>query len=756
MSILKTIEKEKVKFLMDFDYNNVLGRLKFVLGKDASFFADIRVRQNDVTWSIKDNKEYCAFTDANDSEKRIIKEIVDGKIEKLSSIISEDSLIGPHTEKIIFFPSNQYIYYTVKDGVYNVILTGWGCDTTEPKEKDETPKQKQAPDKFCNTVVQVGNGRGHNYYVTESGTELQDRIRGSLIGGAIGDALGYPVEFMSLTSIKRKYGDEGYIDHQEFNKEGKAVISDDTQMTLFTANGLLFGITRYCTYDAILAGLESYVEYAYQDWLQTQDGVDDYYKYHYCWIRDIEELNGVRAPGNTCISALRHIRSGLKVENDSKGCGGVMRVAPVGLMAAADNDTKFRWKPWESAEVAKLGGDCAVITHKHPLGYLSAAFQADLIFHIMETEVPVTYSVLNSYLGSVYSDLQKVYTEDREQKALRELWSLIEKAVELAADWRVFEENAIRQLGEGWTGDEALAIAIYCTMRHIDDFWQAVAAAVNHDGDSDSTGAVCGNLMGAIVGYEAIPSRLTQNLELKALILEMADDLSKLCIIGAASQRAGSQKDADRWETKYIKNEPVIEERSWKNVFGMHKPYHILPQAQRAIEAKQLLEALDEDEELAVKCKKGYQLAMKVYDTETIKPYNTLPYWHLYKEPEFLDLRKDYLPAFYYGSEDPKYSPRNSNWVFKMNLLCFEGKNPVVAVRNDTLDQRNELRAGLVNYYEKSICDKYPGWEFYLLDSSTADGNYAVFTNQLEKEFAVEIAHLWEDGTLHRIYHLYY
>ena len=147
MSTLKTIEKEKVKFLMDFDYNNVLGRLKFVLGKDASFFSEIRVRQNDVTWSTKDDKVYGAFIDASDSEKQLIKESVDNQIEKLSSIISGDSLIGPHTEKIISFPSNQYIYYTVKDGVYNVILTGWGCDTTEPKEKDETPKQEQTPDK---------------------------------------------------------------------------------------------------------------------------------------------------------------------------------------------------------------------------------------------------------------------------------------------------------------------------------------------------------------------------------------------------------------------------------------------------------------------------------------------------------------------------------------------------------------------------------------------------------------------------------
>lgn len=154
MSVLKTIEKTKVKFLMDFDYNNVLGRLKFVLGKDASFFADIRVKQNDVTWSTKDDKEYGAFTDANDLEKQIIKEAVDDQIEKLSFIISGDSLIGPYADKIMSFPSNQYIYYTVKDGAYHVILTGWGCDTTEPGEKDEVLKQESASDKTSSNVEQ--------------------------------------------------------------------------------------------------------------------------------------------------------------------------------------------------------------------------------------------------------------------------------------------------------------------------------------------------------------------------------------------------------------------------------------------------------------------------------------------------------------------------------------------------------------------------------------------------------------------------
>ena len=101
------------------------------------------------------------------------------------------------------------------------------------------------------------------------GRKLQGRIRGSLIGGAIGDALGYPVEFMSREHILQKYGDKGIRRFQEFDRNGKAVVSDDTQMTLFTANGLLFGITRLCTHGGLGAGLKDFVAYAYQDWLQT-------------------------------------------------------------------------------------------------------------------------------------------------------------------------------------------------------------------------------------------------------------------------------------------------------------------------------------------------------------------------------------------------------------------------------------------------------------------------------------------------------
>lgn len=389
--------------------------------------------------------------------------------------------------------------------------------------------------------------------------KLQDKIRGSLVGGAIGDALGYPVEFLSRQNIMRQYGSNGIRRFQDFDRNGKAVVSDDTQMTLFTANGLLLGVTRICIRGMLGAGLKDYVAYAYQDWLQTQTGVDDYNAYHYCWIRDIAELNFRRAPGNTCLSALQSLKCEQPVVNDSKGCGGVMRIAPVGLMAAADEQVIVKnWRGeeiprhiWSVKEVVRLGGDCAEITHKHPLGYLPAAFFAGLVYYIVMHDRPITCSVFDHFLGAVYADIKKEYTTEREIKSLDELWTLIEKATDMAREIDQSDEIAISQLGEGWTGDEALAIAIYCVMKHMDSFEEAIAAAVNHNGDSDSTGAICGNLFGAIIGYEALPTHFTRQLELEDLIIDLADDIVRGCTL--SEYRRASTPEEIQWEKRYVK-----------------------------------------------------------------------------------------------------------------------------------------------------------------------------------------------------------
>ena len=91
------------------------------------------------------------------------------------------------------------------------------------------------------------------------------------------------------------------------------------------------------------------------------------------------------------------------------------------------------------------------------------------------------------------------------------------------------DKEAIRQLGEGWVAEETLAIAVYCALKYSDDFEQAVIAAVNHSGDSDSTGAVAGNILGASLGVSGIPDKFKDNLELKDVIIKMAGDLRLFC-----------------------------------------------------------------------------------------------------------------------------------------------------------------------------------------------------------------------------------
>jgi len=70
-----------------------------------------------------------------------------------------------------------------------------------------------------------------------------------------------------------------------------------------------------------------------------------------------------------------------------------------------------------------------------------------------------------------------------------------------------------------------LAIAVYCALKYEDDFEKAVRMAVNHSGDSDSTGAICGNILGAYHGLEGIPEKWIKNVELADLLSELADRL---------------------------------------------------------------------------------------------------------------------------------------------------------------------------------------------------------------------------------------
>ena len=420
------------------------------------------------------------------------------------------------------------------------------------RKSPETKEQIDFIKQFINTITR---------YKDEKAKRVTDSIRGCLMAGAAGDALGYEVEFMSRRAILSRFGEQG-ITKFALNNNGKALISDDTQMTLFTANGMLMGLTR--GYMRGIGGRpEKYVDGAYLDWYYTQTGrkkeilINDF---HYTWLRDLPEMARRRAPGNTCLQACESLSRGERVHNNSKGCGGIMRVAPMALLdagyASRDENT------YSLVELAEAGGEIAECTHKHPLAFLPASLLTILLYKVVPMSVEQVQEDIDRIVNETLDMLDLIYIDkyESEKQYLREL---SEKAIRLAHS-DISDADAIRELGEGWVAEETWAIALYCAIRHINSVEDAIISSVNHNGDSDSTGSVCGNIMGAIYGYEHIKERnifcpegklLEDTLELSEIILALANDLSTGCIISEYDPIDTPEKQ--QWYERYCEMRPV-------------------------------------------------------------------------------------------------------------------------------------------------------------------------------------------------------
>ena len=387
----------------------------------------------------------------------------------------------------------------------------------------------------------------NNHKLTE---QNRDRALGCLVGGAVGDALGYVVEFESWPFIRNTYGGKGIIRY-ELAGNGKALISDDTQMSLFTAAGILLGMTRG-DLRGHMGRLDYYCSFTYQDWLHAQewtsknpDARTD------SWLMDVPELYARRAPGNTCISALKAIENRQIPQNNSCGCGGVMRTAPIAVICAlhgyAGGD--YLYCDMVAAEAARQ-------THKHPLGFIPSAVLNDVLMQIFDGVHEEGISI-KAMVKVAEGRLFSIVSEEDQGKTYGTLWpeevatmlKLLDKAIELS-ETDMPDVEAIESIGGGWTGHEALAIAVYSALKHSDSFEDAIVSSVNHSGDSDSTGAICGNIMGALLGRKAIPEYYTDNLELIDVIEEIAEDLFTGSIV--SDYAPNDSPEEVRWLEKYV------------------------------------------------------------------------------------------------------------------------------------------------------------------------------------------------------------
>ena len=350
---------------------------------------------------------------------------------------------------------------------------------------------------------------------------------GCLLGGAVGDALGYPVEFASETEIQHRFGDAGICRLSQAGNPAR--ISDDTQLTLFAANAIIFNA---CHRDG--RPLPACLKKAYQEWFSTQFSASMENQTALMWVYEDKRMHAVRAPGYTCLAGISEFDDTQAVcpaNNNSKGCGTVMRAAPFGLMRTAKPQEPTKDGIRLVEEIARID---ASLIHGHPVAQSSSAMLSSIVYRLTQQEL--------SHIHRLKDEILQINIGEDD------LQSLAHKAIRLALDPATEDLSGIHALGEGWVGDEALAIAVFCAVRYQDDFSSAIRAAVNHSGDSDSTGAICGNILGAWLGVQEVAKAYKlEDLELRDVILEIADDLFAM-----AEGKIVLQGENSRWDERYF------------------------------------------------------------------------------------------------------------------------------------------------------------------------------------------------------------
>ncbi len=275
-------------------------------------------------------------------------------------------------------------------------------------------------------------------------------------------------------------------------------------MTLFTTEGIIRASVRARTKG--ICHPPTVVRHAYLRWLHTQgdpwaavrtiDLGDDRPD---GWLVAVPGLHSRRAPGNTCLSALRRGGDGTTDQpiNDSKGCGVVMRAAPAGF-PAGPAEKRF-----------ELGCQVAALTHGHPSGYLSAGYLAAAVGALVDGD---------SLTAALDAATVALIAWPKHAETL----AAVQAGRRLGARG-LPAPAALERLGGGWVGEEALAIALACAVG-ASAFHDGVLAAVNHSGDSDSTGSIVGNLLGALGGTASLPAEWLADLELRDVIEDLAAD----------------------------------------------------------------------------------------------------------------------------------------------------------------------------------------------------------------------------------------
>ncbi|HUS13528.1 MAG TPA: ADP-ribosylglycohydrolase family protein [Chloroflexia bacterium] len=308
-----------------------------------------------------------------------------------------------------------------------------------------------------------------------------DRFVGALLGGAIGDALGYPVEAAGGNARRAGHGPiTDYLPLRDGSRRG--VISDDTQLTIHVA--------------ACLAA---------NGWLDPADLAR----------RFVGWLAEMRGEGQATVEAVRRLQRGVPwhaAGSDSAGNGAAMRAAPIGLFRAAD--------PLLLRTEAVLS---ALPTHRAPMAVAGAVAMAAAVGWLLHRQ-PGTWTVAE-FIAAVQQAIGGIEPgplAERQHPEVRT--TLAARLGEIPALLALAPADYFTRYSGAFVL-ESLPAAFYCFLRTPDDVEASLLAAVNHARDADTVAAMAGTLGGALGGSAALPARLVEGLEPRAALLQLAEQL---------------------------------------------------------------------------------------------------------------------------------------------------------------------------------------------------------------------------------------
>lgn len=354
--------------------------------------------------------------------------------------------------------------------------------------------------------------------------------QGCLLGMAVGDAMGYTVDSRNLEQICLDYGPNGLLGYDLVN--GRAEVTSYTQLAAFSANGILMGLTRNR-----LTGRDTplvrYVGLAIREWSRSQTFRTG--EPNFCWLSSLPDLKRRRCMDTWMLSILEKPPLGTMEAptNRSSHPAALTAVIPLAMLADATHLSQ--------EEINHMGAQIVAMTHGNPEAFLSGAVLTHLLSRVLQEPSLPLELLIPDVCDALQLQFGRLYTQTA---TIRELLQL---ALMLAKDDSVSSMEAMEKLG-CHSAAEVLAGAVYACVTCGEDFDTAIITAVNHSGRSAAVGAITGALLGARLGYEALPEFYLESLEPLHILLELANDL----VVGCPMEIGSSLFDDD-WDRKYLR-----------------------------------------------------------------------------------------------------------------------------------------------------------------------------------------------------------